>query len=195
MDVSLPIASVIPSLDGPVLAALAATSSPLRLTEINRMAGRGSVSGTRRVLLRLVATGLVDEVPGGFVLNREHVAAPAVEALAELHGRLLERIRDAIEQWGGEVALAGLFGSAARRDGDETSDIDVVILSDDDGLDDLRDDLAAVIRQWTGNEAHVMGVDSTELRRLRREGEPIIREWERDLVVICGERRALQSAT
>lgn len=78
VDVSLPMASVIPSLDGPVLSALAGTTAPLTLTHVHRLAGRGSLAGVRRVLLHLADVGLVHQVPGGFVLNRAHLAAPAV---------------------------------------------------------------------------------------------------------------------
>lgn len=193
MDVSMPISSVVPSLDGPVLVALAATTAPATLAGVHRRAGRGSKSGVREVLLRLIGDGLVDAVPGGFVLNRDHIAAPAVAMLADLHGELLRRIRGAIDEWGGEVSLAGLFGSAARRDGDSGSDIDVLVVSDADGRDELVERLAAQIRSWTGNRAQVIGLPSAELRRLRRAKEPILAQWEADLVVICGDRRALRA--
>jgi hypothetical protein len=54
VDVSSPISSVIPSLDGAVLDALAGTTAPLNLSAVHKLAGRGSMSGVRRVLLRLV---------------------------------------------------------------------------------------------------------------------------------------------
>lgn len=191
MDVALPIASVIPSLDGPVLAALAATTAPLTLGDVHRIAGRGSKSGIRKVLLRLVDVGVVFEVPGGFVLNRDHLAAEPIEALANLHGELAERIRRELEQWGQDVAVAGLFGSSARRDGDEESDIDVLVVSGADSLDQFTADLAARIELWTGNGVQVIGLSPEELMRLRRAGEPIVGSWDDDLVVICGDRRVL----
>jgi predicted nucleotidyltransferase len=195
MDVSLPIRSAIPSLDGPVLAALAGTSQPSTLSEVRRLTGgRGSVAGIRKVLLRLVETGIVDSVPGGYVLNRDHIAAPAIEQLARLHGELADRIRSALVEWDGEVLLAGLFGSAARRDGDERSDIDLLVVSDSPGLDELADNLATSILRWTGNDAQVMAKTVADIRRLRRAGEPILAQWERDLVVLEGDRRVLRAA-
>lgn len=193
MDVSMPISSVVPSLDGPVLVALAATTAPASLAEVHRRAGRGSKSGVREVLLRMIEVGLVDDVPGGFVLNREHVAAPAVAMLADLHGELVRRIRSTVDDWGGEVALVGLFGSAARRDGDSSSDIDLLVVSDADGLDDLIERLTGQVHSWTGNHAQVIGMPSAELRRLRRAKEPIVARWDAEVVVICGDRRALRS--
>ena len=192
MNVANPILSVIPSLDGPVLAALSSTNSPLSLAEVHARSGRGSKSGVRQVLLRMVDEGLVLGVPGGFVLNRQHVAAPAVTMLADLHGELTRRIRAAVDSWTSEVALVGLFGSAARRDGDSASDIDVVVVSDAADLDTLIDDLTVNIRSWTGNPAQVIGVSGAELRRLRRAKEPIVARWEQDLIVISGDRRALR---
>ena len=191
MDVSLPITTVVPSLDGPVLAALASTTTPLGLAAVHTRAGRGSKSGVRSVLQRMVEEGLVLDVPGGYVLNRDHVAAPAIELLAGLHGELAARIRQEVEAWPVPPALVGLYGSAARRDGDAHSDIDVLVVSDDPELDERVDALAAQIRRWSGNDAHVIGRTPAEVGRLRRAKEPILAEWTSDLVVIAGNRSAL----
>jgi predicted nucleotidyltransferase len=195
MDVALPISSVIPSLDGLVLAALTGTSRPVGLSEVRRlMSGRGSVAGIRKVLLRLVETGIVHSVPGGYILNREHIAAPSIEQLARLHGELADRIRHTLAAWEGKVLLAGIFGSAARRDGDEQSDIDLLVVSDSPGLDDLIDTLAERILRWTGNEAQVIAKSIADIHRLRRTGEPILQKWDRDLIVLEGDRRVLRAA-
>lgn len=191
MDVSMPITTVVPSLDGPVLGALAATTSPLGLAGVHARAGRGSKSGIRSVLLRMVDEGLVLEVPGGYVLNRDHIAAPAVEMLASLHGELTGRIRAAVADWPRSPGLVGVFGSVARRDGDASSDIDVLVVADDPDLDDRVDQLAEQIRRWTGNRAQIIGRTPKEIARLRRAKEPILSEWARDLVVIVGDRSAL----
>lgn len=192
MDVSAPIRSVVPSLDGPVLVVLASSTAPLGLAEVHRLVAYGSKSGVRQVLRRLVGEGVVHDVPGGYLLNREHLAAPAVDLLANLHGELAARIRAETERWGGAVDLVGLFGSASRRDGDSSSDIDVLVISDAPDLDDFVDHLAGRIRTWTGNPAQIVALGRAGLRRLRRAKEPITAAWDRELVVICGERRALQ---
>lgn len=143
------------------------------------------------MLLRLVDEDLVLEVPGGYVLNRDHIAVPAVELLATLHGELTRRIRAAVGEWPRRPMLVGIFDSAARRDGDAGSDIDVLVVSDDPDLDDRVDKLAEQIRRWTGNRAQVIGRTPREIARLRRAKEPILSEWARDLVVIAGGRTAL----
>lgn len=193
MDVSMPISSVVPSLDGPVLAFLSGTTGPAGLAEVHRRAGRGSMSGIRKVLLRMVESGLIYEVSGGFVMNREHIAAPAVEMLAEMHGELVRRIRSFVDKWGANVSVVGLFGSAARRDGNSASDIDVLVVSDADELDKFRDLLAEQIRSWTGNRAQVIAIPNRELRRLRKVEKSVVANWEQELVVISGDIRALRS--
>lgn len=188
---AIPIRSVVPSLDGPVLAVLAATTGPLSLADVHRRAG-GSKSGVRQVLRRLVGEGVVHDIPGGYILNRDHLAAPAVELLANLHGELIARIRVEADRWTGSVDLAGLFGSAARRDGDSTSDIDVLVVSDASDLDDFVDQLGERIRLWTGNPAQILALSRAAVGRLRRAKEPIIATWERELLVICGDRLVLR---
>jgi hypothetical protein len=106
VDVSSPITSVIPSLDGPILQVLASSTAPLSLTKIHQRAGRGSLSGVRKVLLRLVEHGLVHESPAGYALNRDHVAAPAILHLAQLHGEVAARIRSWLEDRPEDVVAA-----------------------------------------------------------------------------------------
>ncbi len=193
MNVASPIASVVPSVDGPVYAALAGSAAPQTLTSVRRLAGR-SLEGVRITLRRMVAAGLVLEVPGGYVLNREHLAAPGIEYLCDLHGQLAERIRGSLDRWGGQVDLVGLFGSAARRDGDADSDIDVLVVSDAPDLDEFTGALADAIRRWTGNDAQVIGRSASAVRRLVRTGEPIVSEWAQAMLVVRGSTRVLKSA-
>lgn len=191
MDIHEPIESVIPSLDGPVLGALCATSAPLNLTEVTRRAGRGTPSGVRNVLLRLADQGIVHQVPGGYVLNRDHVAADAILALSSLHNELIDRIRKTIQGWNTAPLLSGLFGSAARRDGDSSSDIDLLIVSKEQ-LDLEADDLAERIHAWSGNPAHITVRTPADLARLQAAGEPILSSWRTDLIVITGDRSVLK---
>jgi predicted nucleotidyltransferase len=186
---------VIPSLDGAVLGALAGTTAPLNLSTVHHLGGRGSLSGVRRVLVRLVASGIVLDVPGGYVLNRDHVAAPAVESLTHLWGDVFDRIRHHIADWSRAPRLVAVYGSAARRDGNEESDIDLLIVSDAADVVEDAGDLAAWVERWTGNATHVITIGSKDLRRLRRAREPILADWERDLVVVAGDRAAVKAAS
>jgi predicted nucleotidyltransferase len=193
MNVAQPIKSVVPTVDGPVYAALAGTTSPLTLTQVHRLAGH-SIERVRLVLRRMVVAGVIIEVPGGYVLNRDHLAAAAIEVLATLHGQLMDRIRDKVVDWVGEVDLVGMYGSAARRDGDEHSDIDLLVVSESADLDDFTSELSEAVHRWTGNNTQVVGLRPSDLKQLRRTHEPIVAEWQKDLIVVCGDRRALTAA-
>lgn len=193
MDLTRPIQSVIPTLDGPVLAALTSTSAPLALAEVTRRAGRGTPSGVRIALLRLVEHGIVLQTPGGYVLNRDHLAAPAIIELAALHGHLRSHIADEIAAWPTQPLLAALYGSGARRDGNTASDIDLLIVSDDD-LDDEVERLGELIHRWTGNHAHIMVVTTDRLNEIKRRGEPILENWEREVEPILGSHAVLHGA-
>lgn len=188
MNVADPVVSVVPSLHGPVLAVLARTSGPLRQADVHRLAATGSYSGVRKVLHQLVEHGVVEEVPGGFRLNRDHLAADAIVALASLHGLLVERLR----QWAAgheSVEFVGLFGSVARRDGDETSDVDVLVVAELPAEDRsaLRDELTDRLTRWTGNDGHVQVLDGGEVARLVDEQAPIVESWAQELQPVAGQ--------
>jgi predicted nucleotidyltransferase len=91
--------------------------------------------------------------------------------------------------------VVGIFGSAARRDGGEDSDIDLLVVSDAADVSEHGAELAANVERWTGNPTHVITVGSTDLRRMRRAREGVLADWERDLVAIVGSRDALKAAS
>jgi predicted nucleotidyltransferase len=61
-------------------------------------------------------------------LNREHVAAEVAIALAGLRTELWARFRKELGSWRIKPLYAAVFGSAARGDGDEASDIDLLLV-------------------------------------------------------------------
>lgn len=83
----------------------------------------------------------------------------------------------------------------ARRDGDEDSDIDLIVVSDAAKASEYAAELAGNNERWTGNTTHVITLGSKDLRRMRRAREALLVEWERDLVVIVGSRDALKAAS
>jgi predicted nucleotidyltransferase len=132
MDLSAPTKSVTSTLDGPLLAVLAAVGRPLTVGQVAEEAARGSEIGIRRSLARLVEQGLVRATLMGrnqvHELNRDHVAADAAVLLANLRTRLWDKFRSEFETWKVRPLYAAAFGSAAREDGDESSDIDVFLV-------------------------------------------------------------------
>jgi hypothetical protein len=61
-------------------------------------------------------------------LNRDHVAADAAVLLADLRIRLWDKFRSEFGTWKVRPLYAAVFGSAARGDGDESSDIDLFLV-------------------------------------------------------------------
>jgi predicted nucleotidyltransferase len=206
MDLSHPLRSVVPSLDGPVLEVLAATSRPLSGREVAKLAGRGSPSGIRLVLQRLAEHGLVkreDRASAVYYLaNRDHLAWPAIQALILLDRELERRIKSLVDGWKIQPVTLAIFGSAARHDGSASSDIDLLLV-EPPGVADLdawawqRDHLAEVVENWTGNSVQIYNIDHETLTAHVDHGEPIVAEWRRQARTITGHdiRDLLRRAT
>ena len=132
MDLGDPTRSITPTLDGPVLAALARSGRPLTVGEVAAETVRGSEIGVRRCLARLVAQGLVQATEMGrnrvHELNRVHVAAPIATTMADLRIELWRRMRRELGGWKPKHFYACVFGSAARGDGDADSDVDLLLV-------------------------------------------------------------------
>jgi predicted nucleotidyltransferase len=132
MDVSDPTRAVAPTLDGPVLAVLAAAGRPMTVGQVAAQSVRGSEIGIRRSLARLVEQGIVRATLMGrnqvHELNRDHVAADVAVLLAGLRNTLWDRFRGEFKAWKVGPLYACAFGSAARGDGDEASDIDLFLV-------------------------------------------------------------------
>jgi DNA-binding transcriptional ArsR family regulator len=196
MHVSRPHAAVCPSLEGDVLVTLAGTHRPLTGRELARLVRRGSQTGVQRALGRLVEHGIVEGRQAGrailYVLNRQHLAAPAVQALSGLRNELVRRLADEFTHWELPPVHASLFGSSARGDGDASSDIDIFLVRPtqahgDEGLwREQTGALAARVRRWTGNSASLSEVGEADLPRLRSSRPRIVQELERDAVPLFG---------
>ncbi len=197
MDVSHPIRAAIPSLDGPVLEVVAGTTVALTARKIHRLCTTGSYSGVRKVLLRLVRQGILIADERGnatyFSANRDHLAWPAIESLARLRPALLAWLRERFEGWMVPAVHASLFGSTARGDGDEQSDIDVLAVRPDE-LDSTAEErwqvqldaLREGVRATTGNRCQVFEVTASGLREHVKARDPLITEWRRDAVHLAG---------
>lgn len=196
MDVAHPYAAICPTLESQVLAVLAGTTRPLTGREIARLAGRSSHSGVRGALSRLVESGLVDRREAGraflFELNREHLAAPAVEILAEMRTELFARLRREIDSWAIAPVHVSVFGSTARGDGDARSDIDLFVVrpadvdEEDEGWRAQLDRIARQIERWTGNRAGLAEACEGEIARLRIDTPPIVAELRSDSITLAG---------
>jgi predicted nucleotidyltransferase len=199
MDLSNPLATVAPTLDAGVLQVLAATTAGCTTGEVHRRLGRGSDEGVRRVLARLDAQGVVVVETAGrypvYRLNREHVAAPYIEALSAVRREIIDRIGRELAGWQLMPAHAGLFGSFARATADADSDVDVLIVRQD-GMDAAVEDawldqlahLQDKIRAWTGNAAQLVDLSPSTLGLMVRQNDPLVDSWRAEEVHLHGER-------
>jgi len=148
------------------------------------------------VLDRLCNQGIVDREEAGraflFTLNREHLAAPAVELLADLREELLRRIRDAVDGWTVKPRHLSLFGSAARGEGGVDSDIDLFVVRSkalepqEPVWREQLDLLGWQVERWTGNPGRIVEMEEREIARLRKERPPIVEELLVDAIGLAG---------
>lgn len=187
MDLSNPIRSVIPSAQGDVLAVLARTQQPLTGRRVAALTdGRVSQKGVNLALRALVNAGLViaEHHPPAklYRLNRRHLAANSIEALASLRETLIDAMRGHLDTWRFPAWGAWLFGSAARGDGDDDSDIDVLIvrpLGVDDAHPDWLDQIEhfiADVTAWSGNRCQVVEYDVAEFKALLSRNDRLARD-------------------
>ncbi len=198
MDLGHPISSVIPGAYGDVLAVLARTDTWLSGRKVAALT-RGQISRRRvdAVLAELAQAGIADrqEVPPAklYRLNRHHVAAAGIQALASMRGSLLNRLRDELAGWRVVPEAAWLFGSAARGEAGSESDIDLLLVrpslasAEEDSLwAGQVDALRELVRGWSGNELEVLALSADELRHLSDGGERLLDDLRADAIVLIG---------
>ncbi len=200
MDLGRPHRVLAHPLDGSVLAVLSATTRPLTGREVARLAPEGSQPAISKALGRLADGGLVQRREAGnallYTLNRDHLAAPAAVLLANLRNVLIERLREETARWDVQPLHASIFGSAARRDGDTTSDIDLLIVRpegtavDDQQWQEQLDRLADAVERWTGNRASISELAESDLERLAEERPPVIEAISADAITLVGDDAA-----
>ena len=199
MDLSSPISSVIPGGRGLVLAVLARTTDPLSGRRIAELAGdRVAKTRVNALLNELIASGVVlaDEKPPAVLyrLNRGHLAAAAVEALATMRERLITGLREAIGGWDPAVATAWLFGSVARGGGGVESDVDIAVVRpdavdpDDARWRDQLVSLGDLILRQTGNDASVIEYSEAEVAGLVATDQRIVGSIRAEGIHLAGRR-------
>lgn len=197
MDLSNPLATVTSSLDADVLQVLAATTGFCTAAEVHRRSGRGSDEGIRKVLDRLTEQGIVSADRSSryalYRLNRDHLAARYIIALAVLRMEVIEAIKADQAAWTIPPLHSSLFGSYARGTADMRSDIDVLVVRPEGlGPEDATwlDQVGLLqdhIQAWTGNPAQIIDIAPETLGRMAREADPLVQSWRADHVPLAGE--------
>ncbi len=201
MNLERPFRTVTPTLDGDVLTVLARADAAFTGREVYRRIGTASHRGVQVALERLTVQGIVTREHAGrsnlYRLNRDHLAAPFIEGIAALRLRLIQELRAAIEGWVLQPVVAALFGSAARGDADERSDIDIFLIRprnvgvDDDRWREQVRTLEGSATAWTGNEARTLEYAEDEARQLASE-EPVVREVIEEGIALAGSLAVLR---
>lgn len=197
MDLGHPIGSIAPPLVGRVLEVLSGTTRPLAGREIGRIIGEGSANGVWKSLNRLEEQGVVlaDHRSRAtyYLANREHLAWPAIETLTRLRGELTSRLGNEVQHWQVAALHASIFGSTARGDADQNSDVDLLLVRPDD-LNDADDEvwdaqvsaLRDSVRRWTGNSCQTFVVDALRLGEHVRALDPLVHAWLDDEILLSG---------
>jgi len=205
MQLQSPFAVVTPTLDGEILAVLARVESSLTVGQIRTLLPHRSDEGIRKALRRLSAQGVVNServsAVVGHRLNRRHLAAPQVIAIARLRDTLIERMQESLKTWPTPPRWTALFGSAARGEMRIDSDIDLFMV--DPGVDAelweaWTNAFAADVSAWTGNDLRILSLTEEEVRLGAAKRDPIIESLLADTLVVSGPmdwlRRTVRSA-
>ena len=181
MQVQHPLAVVTPTLDGDILTVLALSDARFTAGRIGKLMPTRSYNGIRKALNRLADQGTVDVEQVGtiysYTLNREHVAAAPIVALANLRGTLLNRIRAQIASWPIQPVYACVFGSTMRGQMRPDSDIDIFVVRPDSAdrpaWEQQTGELATRVTRWTGNDGRALQMAESEVRA-GVGGEPVL---------------------
>jgi predicted nucleotidyltransferase len=205
VDFKRPVQAVVPGSPGRILAVLAETTGELSLRTIARLAGVSPAQASR-VLPQLVRLGIVErrEAPPTalFRFVHENVASQFVLGLSRSRDYVLGELGRRAETLGVRPLSVVVFGSLARGEADEASDIDVLFVRPE-GLD--HDYWSASVEEWrrsarllTGNQVEVLEADASEVGRLLRSHKPLWKDIGQEGVVVFGvdleQLRTLPSA-
>lgn len=182
MDYGNPVEALIPGVQGRVLAVLARTEAELTMRSVAELAGVSANQATV-VLNRLVRLGLVERREVGAAalvrLIRENEAARSVLELVDLRRGVLDRLKGEAKKIRPVPTCLAVFGSFARGEAHENSDVDVLAVPPPDTQTDTGRWTAA-LGQWSdraariaGNPVNLLEVTLAELPSLvRRERAP-----------------------
>lgn len=199
MNLSFPIATVIPGAFGVVIDQLAMSDTEYTRSGLaKKVAGKVGKSRVYELLEELTASGLVIErqLEGSKVysLNREHLLAAPVLQLAATREMFLERLKKTLSEWSPQPTAAYLFGSVARGSSSAQSDVDILVIRPEQVVDGdehwLRQvfDLEISVERWTGNNAHILDYSESQWRELLAQRQALALEILSEAVTISGPR-------
>jgi predicted nucleotidyltransferase len=154
---SADIETVIPGAQGRVLGALVRLDGPRTISEVARLAG---VSRDRAasIVAELERLGFVERRQAGRAhlvsLVDEHPVTQSLRDIDRTSERAVELLRDAAHRIQPAPQYLALYGSWARGEATEDSDLDVAVIADDTTDHDA---LLAALEQWSRFAQRVTG--------------------------------------
>lgn len=178
-----------------VLRVLCGVSVPLNASQIAARTGLTHPAVTA-ALAELGRVGIVNSSPAGRAtvhwLAKENVLVqrvvePAFEAEAGILDLILDDLRTEFEAQASSIVL---FGSFARGEQDETSDVDVALVAREgeskQELERTVDDVALGFRRKYGSTLSALVYDEAEASQLSSRSPNLQASLEKDGVVVCG---------
>lgn len=178
-----------------ILDALLRAESPLSGRALSRITGL-SQSSAQRAVAHLRQIGLVEtlSVPPALLYrpNFDHLAMPLVQEMLNLDRTLRERLAELVRTWNVKAENVTVFGSVARGEPTDASDIDVLVVRrsgvriDDPVWQEQIASMGSMLERWTGRQASVIEVSSNDARRGLRSSEKYLCEAARDGWTVSG---------
>lgn len=195
VELSRPLSTITPTLDGDVLAVLARQDATFTTGALHRVLTQYSEEGIRKVLQRLTRQGIVHSARVGnaysYRLNRDHLAAEHIIKLADLMNIFLARLTERLEAWEVRPVYAAVFGSAARGSMSMESDLDLLLVRPKDVPDELWaaqvDRLVEDVSRWIGNDVRPLQFAEAQIVTSGRE-EPVLRDVLSEGLTVAGSR-------
>ena len=178
-----------------MLAVLAATEAELTMRTLASLAGQSHTS-VMNVVNHLVRLGLVERRDIGrsslIRLARQNQAAKMVVDLARLRERTIQEFRRLAGKIRPQPTSLILFGSFARGEADENSDIDVLAIRPA-SIPASDDEWVNAIAEWSerattiaGNQVNLIVASEEEIPELLRKAEPLWVSIHREGVTLIG---------
>ncbi|BCW75447.1 nucleotidyltransferase domain-containing protein [Arthrobacter sp. NicSoilB11] len=193
MQLQNPLRAICPALEADVLVALAEGRPSTPGALVRERGIHASISGVRRCLERLEESGVVEADRSGnrvqYSLNTEHMLAALVIEASKALERFTLFLADQISHWIEQPLQVTLFGSAARREMRNDSDIDLLFVVPDGASDQLYEaisDLAIDAYRLTGNDVRPMVYEVSEVQHA-----PVFDSIDREGMHIFGDRHWL----
>ncbi|MFN0313956.1 MAG: transcriptional regulator [Burkholderiales bacterium] len=163
-------------------------------TELIGLAGAGS-GAVQRELARLAQSGLITARAVG---NQKHYQAnPAAPIYVELCGivqktvGLAEPLRDALAPLAARIRAAFVYGSVAKREDTASSDIDLMLISDDLAYSDLYGALEAVSNRLGRTVNPTIYTPQELAKRVKRKDSFTIRVLAQPKIWLVGSEDAI----